>query len=102
MKKGSAAEVAVRDYLRANGFPYAERLATEGSKDRGDISGLPGVVVEVKACKTMDLGGWMKELDVEMLNAGVSTGLIIHKRRLTTDVGEWFATMPVRIAVSLL
>jgi len=29
----------------------------QGSRDRGDIAGLPGVVIEAKNCKQLDLAG---------------------------------------------
>lgn len=100
--KGTLAEVGVRDFLRANGFPYAERLPTEGGKDRGDITGVPGVVIEVKNCKTFDLAGWVKECEVEMANAGVELGIVWAKRRGTTDPGKWFVVTTGDVLVKML
>ncbi len=37
-QKGTAAETAVVKYLKANGFPKAERRALQGNLDKGDIS----------------------------------------------------------------
>ena len=45
---GTAAETAVVNYLRANGFPHVERRRLRGAKDAGDLAGIPGVLVEVK------------------------------------------------------
>ncbi len=58
-QKGTAAETAVVKYLKANGFPKAERRALQGSLDKGDISGIDDVVLEVKDHKKMRgvLGG---------------------------------------------
>lgn len=101
-QKGTAAETAVVRYLQAHGFPYAERRTLAGVNDRGDIAGLPGVVLEVKNCKRTELAGWLDELEVEMSNAGAYIGACIHKRRGTTDPGKWFATLPFSVLVDLL
>ena len=101
-QKGTAAETAVVRYLQANGFPYSERRTLAGVNDKGDIAGLPGVVLEVKNCKRMELAGWLDELEVEMKNAGAYIGAVVHKRRGTTDPGQWFATLPFSVLVDLL
>ena len=60
--KGTAWETAVVDYLRANGHPHAERRALSGNTDRGDIAGVPGVVIECKNAKTMALAAWARSI----------------------------------------
>jgi hypothetical protein len=101
-RKGTSAETAAVDYLRGQGFPHAERRALGGNKDRGDIAGIIGTVIEVKNCKTLDLAGWLRELEAEMANDGAVYGAVVHKRRGTSDVGRWYATMPVSALVVLL
>ena len=101
-QKGTAAETAVVRWLRDNGFPHAERRALHGTADMGDITGCGPVVFEVKNHKTMSLAEWIKELETEMLNAKVDTGAVIAKKRGTTDPGEWYAVMPLRILAGLL
>ena len=100
--KGTAAETAVVRYLQQNGFPHAERRALHGTADKGDITGCGPVVFEVKNHKTLDLAGWIKELEAEMVNAKVDTGAVVAKKRGTTDPGEWYAILPFRILVGLL
>jgi hypothetical protein len=100
--KGTAAETAVVRYLREHGFPHAERRALHGTADQGDITGCGPIVFEVKNHKTLDLAGWLKELDVEMTNANVETGVVVAKKRGTTDPGEWYALMPLHRLVDLL
>ena len=73
-----------------------------GTADMGDITGCGPVVFEVKNHKTMSLAEWIKELEAEMLNAKVDTGAVIAKKRGTTDPGEWYAVMPLRILAGLL
>jgi hypothetical protein len=100
--KGSGAERAVVDYLRGNGFPYAERRLAGDVKDRGDIAGVPGVVIEVKNCERTELGAWVGEAVVEQANDGADYGVVWHKRRGRGDPGQWYATLPAAQLVRLL
>lgn len=99
--KGTAAETAVVNYLKET-WDTVERRALAGSADKGDISGIANVCIEVKDHKKMVLSGWVKELEEEMKNAQALTGAVIHKKRGTLNVGEWYATMPVEVYINLL
>lgn len=101
-QKGSKAEREVAAYLQANGYKYAERRLAGDSNDKGDIAGVNGVCFEVKNQARMDLAGWIEELKVEIINSKADTGAVIHKRKGKTDVGEWYATMPVAVFVELI
>lgn len=100
--RGRAAENAVVEWLRSHGRPYVERRRLTGTHDCGDLTGIPGVVVEVKATKSIDLAGFVDELEDEMINADAETGVVIIKRRGTTDVGNWYAVMPASVWLQLL
>ena len=91
-KKGTAAESAVVETLRTHGFRYAERRAGQGSHDRGDISGLPGVVIEVKNCREMDLAGWVHETERER-EIATDLAVVWHKKRGKANPEEWYVTM---------
>ena len=73
--KGSSAERDVVNWLK-KWFPYAERRIAGAHLDKGDIAGVNGVVA------------W--------------TGAVLHKRSGKGDVGEWYATMPVKIWIELI
>lgn len=92
-RKGTAAETAVVQYLRASGFAQAERRSLNGAKDRGDIAGLPGVVIEVKNCARQELASWVNEAEAERDNDGASLGVVWHKMRGRGNPGDWFVTM---------
>ena len=47
-RKGSKAEADVVKWLKVNGFPYADRRIAGAQLDKGDISGVNGVTIEVK------------------------------------------------------
>ena len=90
--KGTKLESDVVAYMKANGWPHAERHAQHGSKDVGDVN-IPGVVVECKAEARFDLAGWIAELEHEMFNADTDDGVVVVKRKATTDPGEFYALM---------
>ena len=101
-RKGTAAERAVVDYLVANGFPYAERRALAGALDKGDVTGIPGVVIEVKNHAALDLAGWLNELMREMDNAKAEFGTVVAKRRGHADPSQWYAILPFEVWVAML
>lgn len=106
---GTAAETAVARYLQAHGFPSAERRALRGIADAGDITGCPGICVEVKggeaAKNASDLlvADWLEETEKERLNARADIGVLVLQRRGVgpANAGRWWAVMPSR-AVTLL
>lgn len=101
-QKGTAAETAVVNWLQSKGRKHVERRSLNGVNDRGDIAGIPCVVIEVKNHKQMKLSEWLQELAVEMENDKAETGVVIHKKTGTTDVGKWYATMPVSVWFDLI
>ncbi len=94
-QKGTAAETAVVNWLKSTGRDGVERRALHGINDRGDVAGIPSVVIEVKNHAKMSLAEWVDEMVVEVENDNADTGVVIHKRKGTTDVGKWYATMTV-------
>lgn len=100
--KGTAAETAVVNYYRRRGWHAAERRALTGRHDQGDVTGIPLVVTEVKACKSLDLAGWLAELKAEIVNARATVGAVWHKKRGTTDPAEWYVTTTGAIWCDLL
>lgn len=100
-QKGTRAENHVVAYLKKD-FPYVERRALAGINDKGDVTGIPNVVIEIKDHAKITLSEWLKELEQEMVNAEADTGVVIAKKRGTLDVGDWYAVMPVHVWVSLL
>lgn len=91
-QKGSSFEVSLLPALRSY-WPNAERLALQGSRDRGDFSGCGRFVIEAKNEKKVDLAGYLKEAQVEALNAGGAIGVAIIKRRGITDPMRQYVLM---------
>ena len=101
-RKGSAAELAVAKWLNRLGWTGAERSRAGWTDDRGDIDGIPGVCIEVKNEKRIDLPGYLRELEVEMKNAKSWAGAVIVKRRGSADPADWYAVMPAQKWAELL
>lgn len=88
-RAGTKFETEVVRYLADHGFPYAERRALRGTRDCGDIAGIPGVVLECKATKELDLAGALDEAEVERVNAGAELGVAVVKRRRKATAGAY-------------
>lgn len=110
-QKGTAAETAVVRWSRANGFPGADRQPLRGNRDAGDINLCPGIVLEVKnhagVASTgqptkLTLATWMAQAELERVNAGAAHCPLVVKRAGTSDVGRWFAYLPVWSFAELL
>ena len=99
--KGSKAELDVAKWLK-QWFPYADRRLAGATLDKGDISGIPGVTIEVKNHAKMDLAGWVAELETEMSNDNAWTGTVIHKRKGKANVDHWYCTQPATVWIELL
>lgn len=100
--KGTAAETAIVNYLNELGF-RAMRRPTEGKNDKGDIYVQDSdITIEVKNCVRMELSEWLKEASTERDNAGTRSGVVWHKKKGTTDPGQWYVTMDGQTFVDYL
>jgi hypothetical protein len=103
-QKGTKLETATVNWLRVHGWQWARRIVKEGQRDKGDVTlgdGIP-VTIECKNEKALNIAGGQRELKVEMENAGNKWGFAVHKRRGTTNVGEYYAVLPVAVLMDIL
>lgn len=101
-RKGTSWETAIVTYLRSEGATLAERRALNGAKDRGDVAGLPGVVVEAKNATRHEIAAWVDETEQERRNDGAAIGLCWIKRRGRTSPADGFVVLTGAQAVALL
>lgn len=80
-------------HLRTHGAPHAERRALNGSKDRGDVAGIPGVVIECKSATRLEMAAWLDEAETERANDRADVGVVWIKRRGKTSPGAGFVVM---------
>lgn len=93
---GTAVETMFASYLVETGFPYAERRSLQGALDKGDITGCPGLVWECKlARRGFLLGPWLRETELERVNARADYGILVCKPHGlgARSVGGWPAFM---------
>ncbi len=102
-QKGTLAETAVVNYLRQF-WPSVERRALSGAKDKGDVAGIPNVVIEIKNHASYKLTEWIKETEVERNNAQASVGILVIKPKGigVSQVDKWYAVVPLETMVTLL
>ena len=103
-QKGTAAETALVKFLQGNGFPLAERRALTGQFDQGDVTGTPCLAWEVKNAKTYKIPAWLKEAQVEALNAKADFGILAVKPNGVglTKAGDWWAILSMQDMIKLL
>ena len=99
-RRGADWEQKVADYLK-EAFPLAERRVKNGRYDRGDTSGVPNVCIEAKAERSIDLPGYLDELEVEQANADARFGFVFVKNR-RHGIGDGYAVMSIEKARALL
>lgn len=100
--KGTRWESAIVAFLRVAGFVQAERRALGGARDRGDVAGIPGVVIEAKSAARLDLAGWLAEAEAERVNDGAVYGVVWAKRRGKASPADGYVVMSGRAFVELL
>jgi hypothetical protein len=65
-----------------------------GAADLGDVTGIPGVVIEIKNKQRMELAAWIDEAAAEADNAGGDpVWAVWHKRRGFANPQDWYVTM---------
>lgn len=106
-KAGASFEQLVADYLAEHVDDRIERRKTNGKNDRGDVSGLrhmgARVVIEAK-----NYGGrlmpaqWTEEAHIEASNDDAVAGIVVAKRKGSTNPSEQWALMTLEDLVSLL
>jgi hypothetical protein len=105
--RGHTAERDVCAYLRANGFPDAATtrsvLGSDGTRQPGDVTFAPGVVLSVKHVKTCAWPAWIRQVKEEAQQAGPAIPdtfspripVVVHRLLGETDVGEWPTAVPI-------
>jgi len=104
-QKGTSAESAfVKNERVLESFPHVERRALSGVNDMGDVSGAVGLVFEIKNHKSYKFPEWLKETEVERVNAKADYGILVVKPNGVGlgSVDQWWTVMPVGAMLDLL
>lgn len=97
VQRGHETETAVAAYLRENGWPHAEPVGA--GRPGSDITGVPGLCVEVKARRDLRLVQWLHQA-----NGTKDVGLVVHRPdgMGLLSVEWWPVTFRLKDAVTLL
>lgn len=87
-QKGDRAERAVVEFFNKHGFK-AHRVRAGSPDDIGDIELDLDIVVEVKDRGKIDLPAWLRTLAVQKANKDATYGVVIVKKRGSSDPIEW-------------
>lgn len=97
--KGDAYERAVVRYLQERGIHVTR--AKRGNPT-GDVLGIDGLTIECKNQRSYDIAGWIKQMQASKELSESRLGVVIAKRRGTTDVSQHYAILTVEDLVTLL
>lgn len=100
--KGRETENLAVEYLRSEGVTHAERRRLNGSFDQGDVTGWPGVCVEVKSGAALNPQQWLRELAAEMTNSHSSTGFVMVRPKGVPNPTDWFSLLPNPVLMQLM
>jgi len=107
-KAGSGFERAQADWLADRlDDDRIDRRVRNGAKDRGDIAGVRTisggrVVIECKNTTRLNLPGWLREAESERFHDDAAIGVVMHKKRGTTNPAEQYVTMDAETFARLL
>lgn len=84
-----------------------ERRTKNGSKDRGDITGVKTirggrVVIEAKNTMRDNLPAWIREAEQERLNDDAAIGVVAHKKHGAGKAADQYVTMTLATFAALL
>lgn len=92
--RGHSAERRVAAHLRDHGFPDAatsrSALGHDGTRQPGDIVGVPGLCISVKDVAGSAFPTWLRQARAEAEPAGLIP-VVVRRTRGNPDVGEWIA-----------
>lgn len=99
---GARFERACADWLKQNVSKYIDRKVRTGALDTGDLANLETPDGQKITAELKDYGGrleagtWIKEAETERINDEAIAGLVIAKRKGTTDPGSQYVIMTLR------
>ncbi|WP_296138435.1 hypothetical protein [uncultured Corynebacterium sp.] len=106
---GRSFETAIATYLAQElESDFIERRRLTGANDRGDIAGVRDARGQRLVIECKNYGGritpgpWVEEAHIEMGNDSAVAGIVVAKRRGTTNPGAQYVLMTVNDLVALI
>jgi len=99
-RKGITAEREVAKWLKAHGFPHADRRGS--GFEASDIIGTPGISWEIKNQAAVRLREWFAQMVDQRDADGAEVGVLIIKREGYVDPGDWYAVVTLADLAAML
>ncbi len=96
-ERGRRTESVLASWLRDRGWPYAE--PTGAARSGVDITGTPGLAIEVKARRDFSPLGWVRQARTR---PGLPLVVLRCDGQGEATVGEWLVLLRLEDAVPLL
>lgn len=97
--RGYATQSILARWFQRSGWPYAESVGA--GRAGADITGMPGIAVEAKARRGLNLTGWLKQATGERRH-GLPILIVRPDGYGEAKVGEWPAIMTLADLTELL
>ena len=88
--RGRASEKHVADYWRQHGFPYCEPVGA--FRPGADLTGTPGISVEVKARAGLSLPAWMRQAE-QAAEHCLPILIVRNNGQGPASIGNWSAVL---------
>lgn len=99
-RRGRASEQAVAAAMRADGWPYAEPVGA--GRAGADVTGTPGLSLEVKARRGLNLGAWLGQAVRQADHGEVPILVVRLDGQGPGSVDQWPAVVPFDVLRRLL
>jgi len=98
--RGLKSQDIVAKYLAANGWPYA--LSAGSGRQGSDVTGVPGLDIEVKARRGLNIATAMKQLRDRHQEGLLPVAVLRLDGQGETHIADWPALLPFGVFVNLL
>lgn len=98
--RGYESQRIVATWFSENGWPFAE--STGAGREGSDVTGVPGLDVEVKARRGLDLTGLVHQQAKRADDGVVPFGVVRPDGYGPARIGEWPVVLPLSVFTELL
>ena len=100
VQRGLKSQDIVAKYFAANGWPYA--LSAGSGRQGTDVTGVPGVDIEVKARRGINVAMAMKQLRDRHQEGLLPVAVLRLDGQGESHIADWPAILPLSVFLDLL
>ncbi len=99
-RRGADTQRIVARRLQRDIYPYAEPIGA--GQNGADITGTPGVAIEVKARRGLSLGEWLRQAVRQAAGGDVPVLVVRLDGQGEATIDDWPAVLPLHVLLQLL